>query len=66
MTNIKVGGVTRTDGPGNAWAGDKMKSRVTSIRYLAIVLFLFMIASPSLHQVETFGIVQLAINVSVQ
>jgi len=66
VTNIKVGGVTRTDGPGNAWAGDKMKSRVTSIRYLAIVLFLFVTASPSLLQAETFGTVQLATNVSVQ
>ena len=50
----------------NARAGCKMKCRATSIRQIAIVLFLFVAANPSLLQAETFGIVQLVSNASVQ
>lgn len=66
MKNVKVGGAARSYRLRNAWAGYKTKCRVISTRRLASALVLFVAASPSLLQAETFGTVQLVTNVSVQ
>jgi hypothetical protein len=43
-----------------------MKRGATAIKQLAVALFAFVAASPSLLHAETFGTVQLVTNVSVQ
>ena len=51
---------------GGTWADYKMKRGATAIKQLAVALFAFVAASPSLLHAETFGTVQLVTNVSVQ